>query len=293
MSHEGILVAVDGSAQSDAAVRWATREAVMRDQQLTIVHVISPLTGDWSPVSSMGGPLPEQIGKWHEEDARGMVQDAIRIARKTAPDGSLRIQTETPCGPIVPVLRDLSKQFAIIVVGSRGQGKLARAMLPSVSTALVHHSHCPVAVVREQMPSEHRHAPVVVGIDRTPASERATALAFTEASWRNVELMTLHTYTDIERPAEPRLPRANMWADADEDLAQHLDSWQKRYPNVVVRRLVVRDDPVGALLSQSESAQLIVLGGHGRSGLAGMMFGSVSSAVVHGTHTPAIVVRQD
>ena len=44
----GILVAVDGSAESDAAVRWATREAVMRDADVTLMHVIAPVV--------VGGP---------------------------------------------------------------------------------------------------------------------------------------------------------------------------------------------------------------------------------------------
>jgi nucleotide-binding universal stress UspA family protein len=292
MSHQGILVGVDGSSQSDIAVRWAAREAVMRDEQLTLVHVVSPLTGDWSPAGTMGGPLPEQIDEWQQEEARRMIQDAIRIARETPAGDALRIQTETPCGPVVPVLRDLSKQFAIIVVGSRGQGKLARAVLGSVSTALVHHAHCPVAVLAHEMPPERRRAPVVVGIDGSPASEGATALAFDEASWRNVELVAVHAWIDAEWPGELPLPWANICADADETLAQRLAGWQERYPDVVVRRMVVRDDSIGALLAQSESAQLVVVGSHGRGGFAGMLLGSVSSAVVHGAHTPVIVVRQ-
>src|SRR5690348_15228849 len=264
MSHEGILVAVDGSSQSDAAVCWAAREAVMRDAQLTIVHVVSPLTGDWSPVGMMGGPLPEQISEWQQEDGQRIIDSAIRIARGTPAGDSLRIETETPCGPVVPVLRDLSKQFAIIVVGSRGQGKLARAMLGSVSTGLVHHAHCPVAVVREQLRPERRQAPVVVGIDGSPASEGATALAFDEASWRNVELVAVHAWIDAEWSGALPLPWENIYADADETLAQRLAGWQERYPDVVVRRMVVRDDSIGALLAQSESAQLVVVGSHGR-----------------------------
>nr|MDT0522375.1 universal stress protein [Streptomyces sp. DSM 41633] len=39
----GILVAVDGSAESDAAVRWAAREAVLRDAPVTLIHVIAPV----------------------------------------------------------------------------------------------------------------------------------------------------------------------------------------------------------------------------------------------------------
>ena len=51
----GILVAVDGSAESDAAVRWATYEAVMRDASVTLMHVVPPVVVSW-PVARCRRP---------------------------------------------------------------------------------------------------------------------------------------------------------------------------------------------------------------------------------------------
>jgi nucleotide-binding universal stress UspA family protein len=48
----GILAAVDGSAESDAAVRWAAREAVLRDAPVTLAHVVMPVVVSW-PVASL------------------------------------------------------------------------------------------------------------------------------------------------------------------------------------------------------------------------------------------------
>lgn len=291
-SREGILVAVDGSPYSDAAVRWAVGEAVMRNAHLSIVNVVSPLVGGWWGDTS-GAPLPDDFGQWQEEQAHQVVENAARIARESAAGATLRIGTEIPFGPLVPTLIDLSKQSQMIVVGCRGMGAISRALLGSVSTALIHHAHCPVAVLHGQVPPERAEAPIVLGVDGSPASERATALAFEEASWRNVELVALHAWSDAVWPEIAPIPWSVISDDAEEVLAERLAGWQERYPDVVVRRLVVRDHPAQNLVAESESAQLVVVGSHGRGGFAGMLLGSVSSAVVHAIRTPVIVVRHD
>ena len=56
---------------------------------------------------------------------------------------------------------------------------------------MIHHPHCPVAVIPDKVPSSMQ--PVLVGIDGSPASELATAIAFDEASWRGVDMVALHT----------------------------------------------------------------------------------------------------
>ena len=88
----------------------------------------------------------------------------------------------------------------MIVVGCRGRGALARVLLGSVSTGLVHHAHCPVAVIHDEDPlmPHPAQAPVLVGIDGSPASELAAAIAFDEASRRGVELVALHAWSDVE-----------------------------------------------------------------------------------------------
>ena len=83
----------------------------------------------------------------------------------------------------------------MIVVGCRGLGAIGRLM-GSVSWGVVHHAHCPVAVIHDEDPlmPTPAMAPVVVGIDGSPASEAATAIAFEEASRRGVELVAVHAW---------------------------------------------------------------------------------------------------
>ena len=76
-------------------------------------------------------------------------------------------------------------------------------------------------------------------------------------------------------------------------LAERLARWEQRYPKVRVHRRVIWEGPAGHLLEESESAQVIVVGSHGRGGYERMLLGSVSTAVVHGARVPVIVARQD
>ena len=176
------------------------------------------------------------------------------------------METETLFSPVVPSLVELSKEFQMVVVGSRGRGPLIRSVLGSVSSSLIRHSHCPVAVIHDEdplMPQPVR-APVLVGIDGSPVSELATAIAFDEASRRGVELIAMHVWSDVEVNDYPAIDWPAMKPAADEVLAERLAGWQERYPDVAVRRVVECDHPTYHLIQQAESAQLVVVGSHGR-----------------------------
>jgi nucleotide-binding universal stress UspA family protein len=286
--HRGILVGVDGSALSKVAVRWAAREAVMRNVALAIVHVLPiPLEG-WTAVGYM--PATE-VGPGQDKKGQQIIDDATRIVEDATKDsGPVHIDAEMFFSPTVPTLVELTKDAQMIVVGCRGHGALRRVLLGSISTALVHHAHCPVAVIHDEVVPAPQ-APIVVGIDGSPASELATAIAFDEASWRGVDLVALHAWSDSDVSDLLGVEWSAIGSTAEETLAERLAGWQDRYPDVHVRRVVVLDQPARHLLSESESSQLVVVGSHGRGGFAGMLLGSVSTAVVHAARTPVIIAR--
>jgi nucleotide-binding universal stress UspA family protein len=285
----GVVVGVDGSAASMVAVDWAARDAAMRNVPLTLVHVASGLAGTWPQT-----PTPIGFGEWQRRRGGEMIDDAVRIVEKAMPrPGLIQVETEMYYSATIPTLVDISKEADMVVVGSRGHSAIG-SLLGSVSAGLVQHAHCPVAVIHDEDPlmPHPAQAPVLVGIDGSPTSELATAIAFDEASRRHVDLIGLHAYSDARLVDFPGVDWPMMKSSEDEVLAERLAAWQEHYPDVKVHRHVVCDRPARQLIERSEAAQLLVVGSHGRGGFAGMLLGSVSAAVVQGARMPVIVARQ-
>lgn len=288
-----VVVAVDGSVSAAAAVTWAARDAELRDRPLRLVHVIPPIVMPRTPWPE----LPVAYARYAEGRAREILQHSYTLAvdaTSTARASQTTIQLVD--GAIVPTLVGLSEKADIVVVGSIGETAATRAVLGSVSSALVYRAHCPVAVIHgEHVPSAQ--APVVVGMDGSAASDLATAIAFAEASNRGVDLVALHAWSDMGPLGFPDFGWAPIeWRNIKEltekEFAGHLSGWQERYPEVRVRPVVACDRPANQLLAQAESAQLIVVGSHGRGAATSVLLGSVSSGVVHSAQIPVIVARQ-
>jgi nucleotide-binding universal stress UspA family protein len=282
----GIVVGVDGSAESNAAVCWAAREAAMRQLPLTIAHMVKAVEPFYPEMS-----LSADAAAVQSEEGQRVLEEAFKIAHDAVPaNQKISMACQLRCSAPVPTLTEMSEKAELVVVGSSGRGAVGRFFLGSVSSGVVHSAKCPVAVIRAEasfLPHSN-NAPVLVGIDFSPASERALAIAFEEAARRGVALTVLHAWSDV---AIFEVLALGWKSDADRSLAEYLAGWQERYPDVKVRQIVTLDRPGRALLEESESAQLVVVGSHGRGGLGGMLLGSVSNAVTQAVQTPVIVAR--
>jgi nucleotide-binding universal stress UspA family protein len=131
-----IVVGVDGSPCSRVALQWAEDYAAKTGGALKLVTA-------WHWPMSYGVPVAYE-GFDPEEDAR-------KIAEAAKADLSLpldRVTTVVEQGPPGDILIATAGDGALLVVGTRGHGGFAGALLGSTSSYCVHHAHCPVVVVR-------------------------------------------------------------------------------------------------------------------------------------------------
>lgn len=131
-----VVVGVDGSSASRVALRWAEDYATLADVSITLVTA-------WHWPMSYGVPVAYE-GFDPEEDARKVVE-AAAADLSISPD---RVSTVVAQGQPGDVLVSAGGKDALLVVGSRGHGVLAGALLGSTSSYCVHHATCPVVVVR-------------------------------------------------------------------------------------------------------------------------------------------------
>lgn len=289
MGAMGIVVGIDDSPGARLAVQWAAREAELRNIPLTLVYAFSPEVSTW-----LRTPLPAGVLRWQQDHGRRLIEGALQAVEEvTAAGGPAGVNTEVLASGAALTLIEKSKQAELVVLGAQGSGRWPGRLLGSVSSALLRHAHCPVAIVHEEDPSifAASQSPVVVGIDGSPASEAGTAIAFDEASRRRVGLVALHAWSDLDVSEWPGIDWPATQSMAEEVLAERLAGWQERYPDVQVTRVVAQAQPARRLVEASKEAQLVVVGSTGRGGFAGMLVGSVGETVAQLAEVPVIVAR--
>jgi len=143
-----VLIGVDGSAVSGAALEYAVAEANRRGARLCVVSTYFPeysVHGRTQPVTASETAIEVEL----EEETRRMVGQALS---GDAPEPSVEIVIAA--GPAAGVLIERSGEVDVLVLGHRGRGGFASMLLGSVSLQCVLHARCPVIVVRPTGVSE-------------------------------------------------------------------------------------------------------------------------------------------
>lgn len=282
-----ILVGVDGSSQSLAAVDLGLRQARLHRRPLRVVHAfVWPLLG--VPL----GPSPEgPPGGGLAADADRVVADALAHAAAAGPD--VETAGEVVTGAVVPVLLAEAQRAELVVLGDRGLGGFTGLLVGSVAVQVAAHAPGPVLVARGTL---REHGPVVVGVDGSAASAAVVEFAFAEAAARGAALVALHAwYRRLPPETVDELPLIyepdDVQAAQARQLAASLAGARRRFPTVAVHEQVRQDRVAHALIEATTDAQLLVVGARGRGGFAGLLLGSVSQAVLHHARCPVAIVR--
>ncbi|WP_327004413.1 universal stress protein [Dactylosporangium sp. NBC_01737] len=286
-----VVVGVDGSTESMAAVEWAASDAARRHRRLQIVHAYAwPVV--YPPLGAHPTPALDQAAR---QAAERIVNSAVAHAR--AVSAELSITTATPIQLAAAALLDASQRADTVVVGSRGLGGFSGLLLGSVGVQLAAHAGCPVVVVRRDARAGGPEAGrVIAGVDGSHDADRAMRFAFEQASFRGAGLTAVHTYLwpDATGPGDT-LPLVYDEDDLRDDeqrlLAESVAGWTDKFPDVNVRRRIVRGTPAGVLTRLSHDAELLVVGSRGRGGFTGLLLGSVSQALIHHAACPVAIVR--
>ena len=139
-----IVVGVDGSPSSRAALAWAVRQAELVGASIEAVAAwhYPVMTGGyaWAPASGLDD------SDWGDIAAKELT-DAI--SQTVSPDSSVKISTSVQEGNAAQVLLEAADGAGLLVVGSRGHGGFTGALLGSVSQHCAHHAPCPLVIVRQ------------------------------------------------------------------------------------------------------------------------------------------------
>lgn len=141
--HGGVLVAHDGSAHADEALRAGVTQAAALGLPVTVVRAWSITTAP-TPESAERGYVPP-IDEFEAATLAELDRDVAAV-RAQHPD--VEITTTTVHGNAVEKIIEASGNVDLVVVGSRGRGGFRGLLLGSVSEQVVRHAHCPVLVTR-------------------------------------------------------------------------------------------------------------------------------------------------
>lgn len=259
-----VVVGIDGSPESWFALQWAAQAAAGRDAPLHLLCAVD--------VTGYEEAVPQVLDTLMREAETTLAQALSRAKEVTrAPASAERVVL-----PAAPALLAAAEVATLVVVGSRGHGRFADVLLGSVSQQVSRHAPCPVVVVRP--PDDPDATRIVVGVDGSSNGQAAVELALEEASRSAAPVLAVYA------AAQPG-------AAAERVLAEALDAWEAKYPDVHVTREALADRPARALAAASQHAGLVVVGARGRGGFAGLLLGSVTESVLHLARCPVAVVR--
>lgn len=285
-----IVVGVDGSSGSAAALRWAAAEARLRAATLTAVHAyLRPLAyaGDDVPMAELE---PER-----HDHARQLLDHALTEAADDV--AGLQVRRGLHAGQAAAGLIKAAATGDLLVIGTHGAGGFEGLLLGSTAEHCARHAACTVVLVPEQPTTDAGR--IIVGMDGSLPARAALAWAVEEAALRDAAVDVLSVY-------EPYRAHGPFGAEFM-DVAS--PGWRQRFHDTAEQTAndAIADLPIAAvapievhveaghpskvLAAWSSRADVLAVGSRGRGGFHGLLLGSVTRQVLHHSACPVAVVR--
>ncbi|KAB1139856.1 universal stress protein [Streptomyces luteolifulvus] len=292
MNHP-VVVGVDGSRAGMTAAWWAAREAAVRRLPLLLFH-------SWT-TQPLNVPIAQQA---HNKQRYGHEVLQRAEAELLHRYGDLSLTTKLVSDPAAQALVDLSKDTALLVLGSRGHGSLASFLLGSISLHVLGLAQCPTVTVRAGDPAAeagwgHAAVPdggeIVVGVQEPgPAADPLLEFAFTSAQLHGARVHAVHALPVSavvhQHAMAAGLTFGRYEAEERIRLTATLAPWREKFPDVPVAEMVTTGPAGQVLLSAATHGQLVVVGRRGHPSRLTWKLGPVAHAALHHAPCPVAVI---
>ncbi len=277
-----IIVGLDASAPSRAALEWALSRAQAMVLPITLVHSVPEY---WAT------PQPGYAAAMQQAGRELLTAEAARAA-ELAP--TVTVGTSLCQGEAASVLGDLSADASLVVIGTDKTGSTHGEGFGVLGLQIATLSLAPVAVI-PLVPMAGRSG-IVVGVDGSMEAAAAIDLAADEAARLGQDLLTVYACRLPAPWLRRSIPESAVSETAEQEgralLAKAAARARKNHPELTVHaHLQTAGIPAKALVQAAANARLLVVGSKGRGALKSVLIGSVGQDVLMHIPCPTIIAR--
>jgi nucleotide-binding universal stress UspA family protein len=281
-----VVVGYNGTSHSQDALLWAADEAGRRQAPLLVLYA-----ANYPGMLVDPGPGLLELEPGALDAAREVTARGVRAALQAHPDVRVLGATEVT-GPSEALIAE-STRASMVVVGTRGYGRIVGSLLGSVAFAAAARAECPVVVVTGVPPDapggpSGPESRIVVGTDGSAEADAAVAFAADRAATATADLEIVTSAED-----RPGIGQDELHAAALSVVQSAAARVGEAHPTLRVTTRVEDRPAERTLVDASADADLVVVGTRGRGAFEGMLLGSVSHAVIYGSWCPVAIIGTD
>lgn len=289
-----ILVPVDFSEHSQAALGHAASFAAAFDSELELVHVVEHVVHSHTPFFNRELLLGEEL---HDKALAAAEVSMQQLLPLVPPAGARGVRTQVLSGTLPETLVEHAERTGVglIIASTHGRTGFSRWLMGSVSERLLRVAHCPVLVARGGSAAPARIERMLVAVDLSEHSRTALSVAAAVATRLGASLEVLYVWA-APYYDEPLREQAGLFERIREQARAELDEFVDAAglpPGLSVARTIVSGTPTAEIQErvQRTGVDLLVLGTHGRGGVKRWVLGSVAEATARYAGCATLVVR--